>query len=60
MWRQDLSSWDVGSALPTPAPSRPASMDYGPRAPPPSLRGYALGSDLGSNMGSRLGSELGR
>jgi hypothetical protein len=35
-------------------------MDYGPRAPPPSLRGYALGSDLGSNMGSRLGSELGR
>lgn len=55
----NLSAWDAGSNLPTPAASRPSSMDYGPRAPPPSLRGFALGSDLGSDMGSRPGSELG-
>lgn len=36
--------------------SRPTSADYGPRAPPPSVGGYDLGSDLGSDMGSELGS----
>ena len=52
----DLSSWNPASARQTPQSSRPTSMDYGPRAPPPSVRGYALGSDIGSDVGSNIGS----
>ena len=52
----DVSIGQVDSARLTPYSSRPSSMDYGPRAPPPSVRGYALGSDLGSDVGSNIGS----
>ena len=50
-----------GSGSNTPESSRPTSLDYGPGAPPPSVRGYALGSDMGSNLGagSDLGSDMG-
>ena len=52
----DLSIGEAGSARGTPYSSRPSSMDYGPRAPPPSVRGFPLGSDLGSDVGSNIGS----
>ena len=48
----------------TPQPSRPASMDYGPRIPaqqqgsgPGSLQGHQVAfSDFGSDIGSNIGS----
>ena len=48
----------------TPQPSRPASMDYGPRTPAPqqggapgSLQGHQVAfSDFGSDIGSNIGS----
>ena len=46
----------AGSGAQTPASSRPASMDYQFRAPPPSVQGHELGSDFGSDIGSDIGS----
>ena len=48
----------------TPQPSRPASVDYGPRTPAPqqggapgSLQGHQVAfSDFGSDIGSNIGS----
>ena len=67
---------NIGSAAQTPGatpqPSRPASMDYGPRSPTPpaqqqqqqggaatpgSLQGHQVAfSDFGSDIGSNIGS----